>query len=403
MCREELATRKKALGNVHREVGQALASLGRVLQRAGKLDEAEAIWREELAVERKLSGDEHLFVANSLTSLASVLRDAGKLVEAEALFREALAMRRKLGAEPATIDRSLAWLAFVLEEQAKLAQAEAVYRDQLAQKRKLSGNTDPETATVVRNLAEVLGRQGKFGEAKSLLLEAGEHANAYTLNQVANTLATSHFSELRDGPRAVTIAEKAVAGTNRKNPIMVDTLAAAYAETGQFTNAVRVQQEAIALLRDGTQTNGYLGRLKLYESGLPYRSHGQLAEMTRALLDEGKFTHAEPLARECLALREKLIPEDWRTFNARSMLGGSLLGQKKYTEAEPLLLSGYEGMKQREDKIPAFGKPRLKETLQRLVQLYEATGQTDKAAEWNKKLAEFDQAEAEKKAAAPKP
>jgi len=34
------------------------------------------------------------------------------------------------------------------------------------------------------------------------------------------------------------------------------------------------------------------------------------------------------------------------------MLGGSLLGQKKYAEAEPLLLSGYEGMKQREVKIP---------------------------------------------------
>ena len=47
------------------------------------------------------------------------------------------------------------------------------------------------------------------------------------------------------------------------------------------------------------------------------------------------------------------IPDDWLTFNARSLLGGSLLGQKKYAEAEPLLLSGYEGMKQREDKIPA--------------------------------------------------
>ena len=85
------------------------------------------------------------------------------------------------------------------------------------------------------------------------------------------------------------------------------------------------------------------------------------------------------------------------------MLGGSLLGQKKYAEAEPLLLSGYEGMKQREDKIPATGKSRVKETLQRLVQLYESTGQSEKAAEWKKKLAEFDQTEAEKKAAVRKP
>ena len=60
-------------------------------------------------------------------------------------------------------------------------------------------------------------------------------------------------------------------------------------------------------------------------------------------------------------------------------------------------------MKKREDKIPANGKIRLKQSLQRLVQLYEATGQSEKAAEWNKKLAEFDQAAAVKKTAAPKP
>jgi hypothetical protein len=100
---------------------------------------------------------------------------------------------------------------------------------------------------------------------------------------------------------------------------------------------------------------------------------------------------------------ETAAPDDWRAFNARSVLGGSLLGQKKYAEAEPLLLSAYEGMRQREDKIPADGKVRLQESLQRLVQLYEATGQAEKAAEWNRKLAEFDQAEATKKTAAPKP
>lgn len=60
-------------------------------------------------------------------------------------------------------------------------------------------------------------------------------------------------------------------------------------------------------------------------------------------------------------------------------------------------------MKRREDKIPAVNKPRLKESLQRLVQLYEATGRPDQAAEWKKKLAEFDKVGTEKKAAISKP
>jgi hypothetical protein len=85
---------------------------------------------------------------------------------------------------------------------------------------------------------------------------------------------------------------------------------------------------------------------KLYESSSAYRDHAQLAAITGALLDDGKPAEAEPLARECLALREKTIPEDWLTCDARIVLGASLLGQQKYAEAEPLLLSGYEGLKE---------------------------------------------------------
>lgn len=73
----------------------------------------------------------------------------------------------------------------------------------------------------------------------------------------------------------------------------------------------------------------------------------------------------------------------------------------RHAEAEPLLLSGYEGMKQRKDQIPVVGRPRLKEALQRLVQLYGATNRPDQAAEWKKKLAEFAKAETGKKPAEP--
>ena len=75
------------------------------------------------------------------------------------------------------------------------------------------------------------------------------------------------------------------------------------------------------------------------------------------------------------------------------MLGGNRLGQTKYAEGETLLLSGYEGMIQRQIMIPLEGKPRLRETLQRLVQLYEATNRPNQAAEWKQKLAEFDKTE----------
>jgi eukaryotic-like serine/threonine-protein kinase len=151
-----------------------------------------------------------------------------------------------------------------------------------------------------------------------------------------------------------------------------------------------VEHEAIALQQNQEQQTAFGLRLKLYQSNIPYLDHGVLALDTSALLVLGKFAEAEPLARECLELRQIIMPDDWRTFNARSMLGGCLLGQKKYTEAEPLLLSGYEGLKQRKDKIPTAGSMRPQQALERLVQLYDETGRPELAAESKKELVELE-------------
>ena len=88
----------------------------------------------------------------------------------------------------------------------------------------------------------------------------------------------------------------------------------------------------------------------------------------------------------CVVVRKRTAPDAWTTFNAMSLLGGALPGQKKYADVEPLLLKGYEGMKAREKAIPPQGKVRLTEAMERLVQLYEQTGKKDEAARWRKDL-----------------
>ncbi len=112
----------------------------------------------------------------------------------------------------------------------------------------------------------------------------------------------------------------------------------------------------------------------------------QLAAASQALLQSQAFAQAEPLLRECLTIREKTQPDVWATFNTQSSLGGALLGQKNFAGAEPLLIAGYNGMKQREKTIPVPGQVRLTEALDRLVKLYEATNKPDKAATWRKEL-----------------
>jgi hypothetical protein len=117
------------------------------------------------------------------------------------------------------------------------------------------------------------------------------------------------------------------------------------------------------------------------------RTAGIMATFGLSLIQRGEWDAAEPVLRESLAIRERSQPDLWTTFNTRSLLGGSLLGQKKFGEAEPLIVSGYEGMKSRESKISAPGKRRFTEAAELVVKLYEEWGKKDKAAEWRNRLA----------------
>jgi tetratricopeptide (TPR) repeat protein len=112
---------------------------------------------------------------------------------------------------------------------------------------------------------------------------------------------------------------------------------------------------------------------------------GALAQGGLTLLQLEAFNEAEPVLREALRIREKALPDAWNTFNARSMLGEALAGQKKYADAEPLLVQGFEGMKKRSAQIPApFRALRLTEAVDRLVRLSEAQGKKEEAAKWRK-------------------
>src|SRR5262249_32604271 len=113
---------------------------------------------------------------------------------------------------------------------------------------------------------------------------------------------------------------------------------------------------------------------------------GVMARVGLVLLQQEKWSEAEPVLRDCLAAREQTQPDAWNTFNTRSQLGGALLGQGPYAEAGPPVASGSEGVRAREATSPPPAKPRLPEAAQRVVRLYEAWGKPDQAAAWKATL-----------------
>jgi hypothetical protein len=99
--------------------------------------------------------------------------------------------------------------------------------------------------------------------------------NPEVLNNLALILATANKPELRDGQEAVRLATKAVELTGSRKPIMIGTLAAAYAEAGQFTNAVKMAKNAVALaaVTDQKDVAAEIDKLRsLCEAGMTLRT-----------------------------------------------------------------------------------------------------------------------------------
>ena len=124
-------------------------------------------------------------------------------------------------------------------------------------------------AFLFENGAYVLPKNEK--EAVKWYRKASDGGSLIAMNDLAWLLATSPDAKVRNGPEAVTLAEKSVALTGGTNAAYLDALAAAYAETGQFDKAVGIQKQATKYPASAENKKGYLDRLKLYEDHSPFR------------------------------------------------------------------------------------------------------------------------------------
>jgi serine/threonine protein kinase len=315
--RELLAIQKKLYGNSSSNFFDSLNNLTYLLQREGKFPEAEAASREAIAAQRSLR-NETLSLAMSLHRLGDTLSFERRFAEAEALQREALRIQKQL-----LDDKELFWtvssLAWAMGEQGKVAEVKAVQREYMtiyraeaelgnlsAQKILARMYAQGEGVPKDQNEAAYWYRKaadqgydrdqiilaGMYASGRGIPKDEGEAArwyrrvveqrrkdaqsgNATALNGLARLLATCELAQVRDGSNAVHYAERAVSATSRTNALMLDTPAAAYAETDQFEKAVKVQNEAIALLESDWEKSDYITRLTVYESNSPYRELDQ--------------------------------------------------------------------------------------------------------------------------------
>jgi tetratricopeptide (TPR) repeat protein len=308
---------------------------------------AEGIALQEDTLKRRTAalGADHPDTLQSLGNLAEAYRMARRLPEAIALNEEAL--RRKLKVLGADHPHTLSCrnnLAVALADAGRSAEAVAMHEGALRRETAALGADHPDTLNSRNNLAVALLTAGRAADAAALHEE--------TLRRLTAVLGPDHPDTLM----------------SRGN------LAWAYEALDRRPEAEALRREVVAGFRKASPRGG---------TALA----SALAGLGTNLLSQRKWAEAEPVLRECLAVREKVLPDDWSRFNTTSQLGGALAGQGRYAEAEPLVVAGYEGMKAREARIPLSGRPRLSEAAARLVPLFEALGRPDAAASWRARLA----------------
>jgi eukaryotic-like serine/threonine-protein kinase len=423
-----LEIQRSILGQEHPETLYAMNSLASLYEDEGKYAQAERLFSNALEVQRRLLGEEHIETLETMGNLGNLYRIEGKYAEAESLLTRTLdKQRRLLGEEHVDTMSVLSNLAALYQAQGKYAQVEPIDTKILEIHRRVLGEENPVTARAMNNLAVLYGKEGKWAQAEPILANSlairrrvlGEE-HPLTLMTMGNLAYV--YQVLGKYAQAEPLSIRAVEGLRRvegeeHNDTLICTnmLGLLYRSEGKYAQAEPLLIKALDIRRrilgqdhpDTIKSMNSLANL--------YRSEGKSAEAETLLaavlearrrvlgpahpdtisvmallgevrLQQKKYTEAEALLREARNNNEKTTANSWERYWSQNLLGATLAGQSQYAEAEPLLISGYQGMLQREAAIPVEDRPVLSQAGERIVQLYEKWEKPEKAAEWRERL-----------------
>lgn len=205
---------------------------------------------------------------DALNNLGGVYLAKGDVASALAQYAKAVQVKPDDGWAHFNMGRALARQGKTVEAAAHLREAVRIH---------------PKDAEAQYALGDVLATQGKFREAVEHISEAHklQPDALQPANRLAWLLATCPDPALRDGPRAVLLAQAACEMTRQRDPETLGTLAAAYAEAGRFPEAVAAGEHALRLARDhtprlsGQERSALVQRLRqrldCYKAGKPFR------------------------------------------------------------------------------------------------------------------------------------
>jgi serine/threonine-protein kinase len=383
---ETLKLSESKLGPDHPNTLSCMSNLAVAYNRAGRANDAIRLHEETLKRRESILGPDHPNTLISRNCLASTYFTAGRTSDAIRIFEETLKLSEsKLGPDHPDTLISRNNLAVAYSDTGRTDEAIRIHEETLKLCESKLGPNHPSTLTSRNNLTEAYLSVGRTSDAIRIIEEmlrlsesrlSPDHPDTLTsMNNLTNTyrVAGRTSNAIRVIEKMLKLSESKLGPDHPDTLIIRNNVANAYESIDRWTEAEPLRRDTLA------------HRRKTEKPESPLLAF-DLAGLGHNLLNQSNWSEAESALRECLEIRGKVVPDDWSRFNAMNMLGGALLGQGKYAEAEPLVVPGYEGMKAREAKIPPQGKPSLTQAAERVVRLYEAWGKPEEADAWKGRL-----------------
>ncbi len=375
-----------------RDAPDTIASMDRLAvayRAAGQWDNAMSMHERLVDLSKSKLGADNSTTLKYMRNHAVTYRFAGRRDKAITLHERVLDLTKtKLGPQHADTLSSLNSLASAYKIDGQLSKAISLYTQLLDLERLKLGSDNTKTLSSMRSLAKLYVESGRVEDAVPILEQRQELLN--NKHGKDHRLARTNLAQLGIAYNGVgrleeslKLLEESINSPEKEQFVtrygaeLVDV----YVQTGQQDLAANLAKDVLQIVRNG---------LPASSSALA----GQLSLLSKVYFLPAKgYDEAETALRGSLAIYQEVTPDKWQTFETQSLLGTALLGQERFGEAESHLLTGHEGLVEREDSIPPICEECVVNSVQRLVEFYETWNAADpneersaKAKEWQLRL-----------------
>lgn len=342
---EAISIRREHCGADHSDTLHSLSTMGALLTKLGRYEESIDILEEVYERRIRMQGADDPATLRTGTSFGGALRLGGRLEDAERVWRATYeAQERTLGPEHGDTLRSLNNVGVVFAVQGKIAEAEECWRELVERQRRVLGLGSPALASSQVNLANILADRGAFEDAVVLLQEALDANRKHKGDDHDDTLsAMMNLALVKREMGDLDAAEKllrasferrraTLGSTSAKTLAAASSLASILSEVGSHAEAESLARDTLACQRELLGD----GHSQTIES---------MISLAQILRRAGTLEEAEVLNAEAVERSRRAFPAGhWMIGHALSEHGSTLTALGRWTNAESVLMAGYEGI-----------------------------------------------------------